>query len=70
LTKFFPAFRTPKHAASLIHASGPNPKALQDFKLVMALRNKHIVHDENSHYQATALAWLEPDGQIDVREVA
>ena len=43
----------------------PKSKALQDFDWILALRNKHIVHDENSYY---AFAWLEQDG--DVRQVA
>ena len=38
---------------------------MQDFDWILALRNKHIVHDENSYY---AFAWLEQDG--DVRQVA
>ena len=42
-------------------------KAFEHFKFVMALRNKHIVHDVNSHYGANAFAWLEQDG--DVRQV-
>jgi hypothetical protein len=46
---------------------GSNSTAFQNFELLKALRNKHVVHDENSHYGATAFAWLEPNG--DVREV-
>jgi hypothetical protein len=46
---------------------GPNSTAFHNFELLMALRNKHVVHDENSLYDAAAFAWLEPNG--DVREV-
>jgi hypothetical protein len=41
-----------------------HPTALQEFELLMALRNKHVVHDENSHYNAAAFAWLEPNGDV------
>ena len=46
----------------------PNSKALQDFEFILALRNKHIAHDENSYYRSCAFAWLEQNG--DVHEVA
>lgn len=46
---------------------GPNSKALQNFYLLMALRDKHVVHDENNHCEAKAFAWLDPNG--DVRQV-
>jgi hypothetical protein len=71
LTKFMSCFQDSKARRKLDprQVYGSNPKALKDFNLLMALRNKHIVHDENSHYQAAAFAWLEPDGQVDVREV-
>ena len=43
---------------------GSNSTAFQDFKLLLALRNKHVVHDENGHYAAAAFAWLEPNGDV------
>jgi hypothetical protein len=49
-------------------AYAANPKALRDFEWILDLRNKHIAHDENSYYGASAFAWLEQNG--DVREVA
>lgn len=72
LTKFVCCFRdSGKGARSLLkekNVYAPNSKALQDFEWILALRNKHIVHDENSYYGAAAFAWLEQDG--DVRQVA
>jgi hypothetical protein len=41
-----------------------HPKASQDLELLMALRNKHVVHDENSHYNVAAFAWLEPNEDV------
>jgi hypothetical protein len=69
LTKFMSCFQSSKARARLDprNVYGSNPTALQHFELLLALRNKHIVHDENSHYEAAAFAWLEPSG--DVRQV-
>ena len=72
LTKFVCCFRdSGKGARSLLKEKkvyASNPKALQDFEWILALRNKHIVHDENTYYGAVAFAWLEQNG--DVHEVA
>jgi hypothetical protein len=68
-TKFFSCFRDSARSQlneNKVYKS--NSKALENFKLLLALRNKHIVHDENSHYGAYAFAWLEQDG--DVRQVS
>jgi hypothetical protein len=43
---------------------GANSAALQDFALLTSLRNKHVVHDENSHYNAAAFAWLKSTGDV------
>jgi hypothetical protein len=69
LTKFMSCFQHSKARPRLDPQKvyGTNPTAMQDFELLMALRNKHVVHDENSHYNAAAFAWLETNG--DVREV-
>ena len=69
VTKFMSCFQRSKARSPLDPRKvyGPNSTAFRDFELLMALRNKHVVHDENSHYKATAFAWLEPNG--DVREV-
>jgi hypothetical protein len=66
VTKFMSCFqgseaRPPLHPKKVYRT---HPKALQDFELLMALRNKHVVHDENSHYNAAAFAWLEPNGDV------
>ena len=69
LTKFISCFQGSDARRSLdgrkVYRS--DAKAFENFTFVMALRNKHIVHDENSHYGANAFAWLEQDG--DVRQV-
>jgi hypothetical protein len=69
LTKFMSCFRDSKARPRLDPKKvfGANSVSLQQFELLMALRNKHVVHDENSHYEAAAFAWLEPNG--DVRSV-
>jgi hypothetical protein len=67
LTKFMSCFQSSKARPRLDprNVYGSNPTALQHFELLMALRNKHIVHDENSHYEAAAFAWLEPSEMFD-----
>jgi hypothetical protein len=69
VTKFISCFQIAKARPPLDPRKvyGSNSTAFQNYELLMALRNKHVVHDENSHYQAIAFAWLEPNG--DVREV-
>ena len=69
LTKFISCFQGSDARRSLdgCEVYRSDAKAFEHFKFVMALRNKHIVHDENSHYGANASAWLEQDG--DVRQV-
>jgi hypothetical protein len=69
VTKFMSCFQTSKARPALDPRKvyGSNSTAFQNFELLDALRNKHVVHDENSHYQAKAFAWLEPNG--DVRQV-
>jgi hypothetical protein len=69
LTKFFSCFRTGTRSnlkEDEVYSS--NPKELDDFNLLLALRNKHIVHNVNSLYGAEAFAWREQNG--DVRYVA
>jgi hypothetical protein len=72
ITKFISSFRNSGRGARIllkenkVYAS--DPEALQKFKWIAALRSKHIVHDENSYYGASAFAWLEQNG--DVRQVA
>jgi hypothetical protein len=66
VTKFMSCFqgseaRPPLHPKKVYRT---HPQALQDFESLMALRNKHVVHDENSHYNAAAFAWLEPNGDV------
>jgi hypothetical protein len=69
VTKFMSCFKTSKARPPLDPQKvfGSNSTALQNFNLLMALRDKHVVHDENSHYEAKAFVWLEPNG--DVRQV-
>jgi hypothetical protein len=66
LTKFMSCFQKSKARPQLCpqEVYRANHTALEDFKLLMKLRNKHVVHDENSHYNAAALAWLEPNGDV------
>jgi hypothetical protein len=66
VTKFISCFQYSAAREKLDRSEvyGSDPKALADFKLVSALRDKHIVHDENSHYGAEAFAWLEQDGDV------
>jgi hypothetical protein len=68
LTKFVSCFRNSGQGArSLLkekHVYASDPKALQNFAWILALRNKHIVHDENSYYGASAFAWLEQNGGV------
>jgi hypothetical protein len=72
LTKFVSCFRNSGQGArSLLSEKevyASDPKALRSFAWILALRNKHIVHDENSFYGASAFASLEQNG--DVRKVA
>ena len=70
LTKFMSCFQKSKARPRLCQQEvyRANPTALHDFKLLKDLRNKHVAHDQNSHYNAAAFAWLEPNG--DVRAVA
>jgi hypothetical protein len=65
LTKFFSCFRTGTRSnlkEDEVYSS--NPKELDDFNLLLALRNKHIVHDVNSLYGAKAFAWREQNGDV------
>ena len=66
VTKFMSCFRNSKARPPLDARKvyGSNSTEFQDFELLMALRNKHVVHDENSHYGAAAFAWLEPNGDV------
>lgn len=70
LSKFMSCFQNSKARPRLDPRKvyGANSAALQDFELLLDLRNKHIIHDENSYYNVVAFAWLEPTG--DVRIVA
>ena len=66
LTKFVSCFRS-SDARGLLNEGkvyGSNPKASQAFDWILNLRNKHVVHDVNSYYGATAFAWLEQDGNV------
>ena len=69
ITKFMSCFQNSEGRPQLYHKKvyRGNPTALHDFELLIHLRNKHVAHDENSHYNAAAFAWLEPNG--DVRRV-
>jgi hypothetical protein len=71
LTKFMSCFQKSEARPQLDQQDvyRGNPTALDDFKLLKDLRNKHVAHDENSHYNAAAFAWLEPNGDGDVRVV-
>jgi hypothetical protein len=66
LTKFMSCFQNSKARPQLCpqEVYRANPTALEDFKLLMKLRNKHVAHDVNSHYNAAAFAWLEPNGDV------
>jgi hypothetical protein len=66
VTKFMSCFQTSKARAKLDPRTvyGSDSTAFQNFELIKALRNKHVVHDQNSHYGATAFAWLEPNGDV------
>lgn len=70
VTKFMSCFQWARARPQLDaqHVYAGHPTALAGFELISALRDKHVVHDENSHYNAAAFAWLEPNG--DVRHVA
>jgi hypothetical protein len=66
ITKFTSCFQGSEARRPLIPKKvyRANPTALHDFTLLMDLRNKHVAHDENSHYNAAAFAWLEPNGDV------
>jgi len=66
LTKFISCFGNSKARALLNKDKvyGSDLKALQAFGWISNLRDKHVVHDENSYYGATAFAWLEKDGNV------
>jgi hypothetical protein len=67
LTKFMSCFQNSK-ARRRLHPDKvyrANTKALKDFEYINALRNKHIAHDENNHYDAATFAWLEQDGDVE-----
>jgi hypothetical protein len=66
VTKFMSCFRDTQARRGLKSQKvyRGNPTAMQDFELLMDLRNKHVVHDENSLYNAAAFPWLEPNGDV------
>jgi hypothetical protein len=67
LTKFMSCFQDSKARQRLYSDKvyGTNTKALKDFEYIHALRNKHIAHDQNNHYDAAAFAWLDQDGDVE-----
>ena len=68
LIKFVSCFRDSGQGARILlkenKVYAANAKALRDFEWILALRNKHIAHDENSYYGASAFAWLEQNGDV------
>jgi hypothetical protein len=64
ITKFMSCFQNSKGRPQIYTEKvyRGNPTALHDSELLMHLRNKHVVHDQNSHHNAAAFAWLEPNG--------
>lgn len=66
ITKFMSCFQYSKARPPLDpqNVFGANSTTLQDFQLIRAMRDKHVVHDENSHYNAAAFAWIKPNGDV------